>query len=94
MHYLTQAGRKIGKNKFLYIMLVPTVLYYVLFHYMPMYGAQIAFRDYLPSIGIWESPWVGMTYFKQFFNSVYFGRLMRNTLLINLYDLLVGFIVN
>lgn len=91
MHYLTQAGRKIGKNKFLYIMLVPMVLYYVLFHYMPMYGAQIAFRDYLPSIGIWESPWVGMTYFKQFFNSVYFGRLMRNTLLINLYDLLVGF---
>lgn len=91
MHYLMQVGRKINKSKYLYIMLIPMVLYYVLFHYMPMYGAQIAFRDYLPSIGIWESPWVGLTYFKQFFNSVYFGRLMRNTLLINLYDLLVGF---
>ena len=91
MHYLMQVGRKINKSKYLYIMLIPMVLYYVLFHYIPMYGAQIAFRDYLPSIGIWESPWVGLTYFKQFFNSVYFGRLMRNTLLINLYDLLVGF---
>jgi len=91
MNYITKVVRKINKSKYLYIMLIPMLTYYTLFHYIPMYGAQIAFRDYLPSLGVWGSRWVGLTYFKQFFNSVYFGRLIRNTLMINLYDLLVGF---
>jgi putative aldouronate transport system permease protein len=72
-------------------MLLPVVAYYLVFHYEPMYGAQIAFKDFSPGKGIWNSPWVGFKYFKEWFNSVYFWRLMRNTLLINVYDVLFGF---
>ncbi|MDR1559360.1 MAG: ABC transporter permease subunit [Clostridiales bacterium] len=83
--------RDIVKNKYIYIMLVPVGAYYVIFHYMPMYGAQIAFRNYAPLKGIWGSQWVGLQYFKEFFSSYYFTRLLRNTLLINFYDILFGF---
>jgi len=72
-------------------MILPVVAYYIIFKYIPMYGAQIAFRDFNPYQGFWGSPWVGFKYFKQFFNSVYFFRLLRNTFAINLYDLIVGF---
>ncbi|MCI8623648.1 MAG: sugar ABC transporter permease [Provencibacterium sp.] len=83
--------RDVARNKGLYLMLIPVVGYFVLFHYVPMYGAQIAFRDYSPLKGIWGSPWVGLKYFKEFFGSYYFARLLRNTVLINFYDILFGF---
>ncbi|AEE95362.1 ABC transporter permease [Mahella australiensis] len=79
------------KNRYIYIMLLPVVTYYIVFHYVPLYGAQIAFRDFSPSRGIWGSRWVGFKYFEEFFNSYYFGRLLRNTVLISLYDLIFGF---
>lgn len=72
-------------------MLIPVIFYYVLFHYRPMYGTLIAFKNFSPNKGIMGSPWVGFTYFKDFFNSYYFGRILRNTLLINLYSLLFSF---
>lgn len=83
--------RDIIKNKYIYLMLLPVVAYYIIFWYWPMYGAQIAFRNFSPGKGIWGSEWVGLQYFIEFFNSRYFGRLLRNTLLLNVYDILFGF---
>ena len=51
----------------LYAFLLPTLLYFAIFHYGPLYGAQIAFRDYLGALGIWGSPWVGLQNFQRFF---------------------------
>ncbi|SDD70170.1 putative aldouronate transport system permease protein [Paenibacillus sp. UNCCL117] len=79
------------KHKYIYLMLLPVLLYYFLFHYAPMAGAIIAFKNYTPARGILESPWVGLANFKDFFESVYLWRLIRNTLTINLYELLIGF---
>ena len=75
----------------LYLMVLPAVLYFLIFHYGPMYGVQIAFKKYVPALGITGSPWVGFTHFKKFFNSYYFGTLIKNTIGISLYDLAVGF---
>lgn len=83
--------RDFKRNKYIYLMLVPVVAYYVVFHYLPMYGAQIAFRDYIPTRGITGSEWIGLENFRDFFNSPSFGRLLRNTLAINLLDLIFGF---
>ena len=81
----------IQKHWFIYLLFLPVIIYYVLFCYQPMYGAQIAFRNYMPRKGIIGSPWVGMKYFNSFFNSMYFGRLLRNTLLISLYGIVFAF---
>ena len=83
--------RDILKNKYVYLMLLPVVAYYIIFWYWPMYGAQIAFRDFSPGRGIWGSEWVGLQHFVEFFNSRYFTRLLRNTLLLNVFDILFGF---
>lgn len=83
--------KDLKKNKNLYLMLLPIVLYYIIFCYYPMYGAQIAFRDYSPKKGITGSEWVGFKHFVDFFNNIYFGRLIRNTLSINLKNLIIGF---
>lgn len=79
------------KHRAIYIMAIPMVLYYVLFHYIPMYGTVIAFKDYSPALGISGSPWVKFRNFSDFFSSVYFTRLIKNTLSINLKLLLFGF---
>jgi len=79
------------KYKEVYIMLVPVVLYYLIFHYVPMYGLVIAFKNFRPSLGIMESSWVGLNHFKAFFGSFYFQRLIKNTLSINIYGLIFGF---
>lgn len=75
----------------IYVMAIPMILYYILFHYVPMYGAVIAFKDYSPGLGIAKSPWVRFKNFEDFFSSVYFGRLIRNTLSINIKLLVFGF---
>ncbi|GLX70093.1 sugar ABC transporter permease [Paenibacillus glycanilyticus] len=80
-----------SRNKYIYLMLLPVVVYYVVFMYLPMYGLQIAFKDFSPAKGIWGSAWVGFDHFKSFYESYYFWRLIRNTLLISLYELVFGF---
>lgn len=82
---------RIKKNLFLYLMFLPVALYYLIFKYAPMFGLVIAFKDYNAFVGILGSKWVGMKYFDQFIHSMYFGRLIRNTLAISFLDLLVNF---
>lgn len=75
----------------LYGLITPVLLYFLVFHYLPMYGVQIAFKDFIGSRGIWGSPWVGLKHFERFFDSYFFWRLIRNTLGISLYELAVSF---
>ncbi|WP_433614947.1 ABC transporter permease [Paenibacillus cellulositrophicus] len=78
-------------NKYLYIMMLPVIAYYLVFHYAPMYGALIAFKDYSPMKGILGSDWVGLKHFHDFFGSFYFWRILKNTILISLYTLVFEF---
>ena len=84
-------ARDFKKNRLLYFMIIPVVLYYILFHYLPIYGITIAFQDFKPRLGFFNSPWVGFENFLQFFNGIFFGRLLRNTMLLSFYGLLFGF---
>lgn len=79
------------RNRSLYLLMIPVLLFYILFHYKPMYGAIIAFKEYTPALGVSKSPWVGLDNFTRFFKSVYFGRLIKNTVLLSLYNLILGF---
>jgi putative aldouronate transport system permease protein len=79
------------KNGELYLIALPVVAYYIIFHYFPMYGAQIAFKDFSPSSGITGSPWVGFRHFTDFFSSIYFIRVLKNTLTISVTSLVFGF---
>lgn len=83
--------REITTNGGLYLIALPVIAYYVLFHYVPMYGAQIAFKDFAPSTGIAGSPWVGLKHFTDFFGSIYFARVLKNTLTISVTSLVFGF---
>lgn len=75
----------------LYLMLLLPIIYYVLMKYMPMYGALIAFKKYSARKGIWNSPWIGFTNFEKILADPYFYKLLRNTLVINLYNLVFAF---
>lgn len=72
----------------LYVMLIIPMTILILFKYLPMYGVQIAFRNYRITRSIADSPWVGFKYFKKFFDYYDFWPIMRNTLMINFYSLL------
>ena len=74
-----------------YILLLPALAYFLIFCYGPMYGAQIAFRNFNARDGITGSAWVGFAHFERFFRSPYFGSLLRNTFVISIYGLLAGF---
>jgi len=78
-------------NKELYLMILPVLLYFFVFSYIPMYGASIAFKDFSPAKGIIDSDWVGLKHFIKFFDSIYFVRVLKNTLLISLASLGFGF---
>ncbi|MDL2319393.1 ABC transporter permease subunit [Eubacteriales bacterium OttesenSCG-928-A19] len=84
-------ARAILRDKLLYVMLIPGIIFFVLMKYLPMYGIVIAFKDYKLGREIWEAPWAGLKYFRQFFNSPDFGRLMANTFIISFGKLLIGF---
>ena len=79
------------KNYELYLMVIPAVLLVLVFSYAPMYGIQLAFKDYSARAGIFGSKWVGLKHIRTFFESPYFFRLLWNTLSINIYSLLWGF---
>ena len=75
----------------LYLFILPALAYVVIFDYLPMYGIQIAFRNYNPALGVLGSRWVGFTHFKNFFSSFYFWRLIRNTFILSIYTIIVSF---
>ena len=79
------------KNWLLYVMLLPVLIYLIIFCYAPMYGVIIAFKNFKPRLGILGSDWVGLKYFKEFVGSVFFGRTLKNTLMISGLNLLFGF---
>ena len=89
--YLNFLKKDFIRHRGLYIMFLPVIVYFILFHYAPMYGAQIAFKDFTPSKGIENSVFVGLKHFESFFNGLYFFRLLKNTLLISLFQMLFGF---
>ncbi|MFD0716022.1 ABC transporter permease [Paenibacillus sp. GCM10027626] len=83
--------KRILKNWQLYLFILPAFAAVILFNYVPIYGVQIAFKNFIPTKGIWGSDWVGFTHFIRFFDSYYFWTLIWNTLGISIYSLLVGF---
>ena len=83
--------RGLKKTKLLQIMILPGLAYYIIFHYVPMYGIVIAFKDFKPMLGILKSPWIGFEQFVRFFTHPYFVRLIRNTFLLSFYSLIFGF---
>ena len=72
-------------------MILPILIYYIVFHYLPMSGAIIAFKDFKPGGGIYNGDWVGMKWFIQFFQSPYAFRIIRNTILLSVYSIIFGF---
>ena len=83
--------QRIFRNWELYLMFLPVLVFFLVFHYAPMYGVQIAFKKFSAVRGIVGSPWRGLYYFQQFFDSYLFGELIGNTLGLSLYSLAVGF---
>ena len=88
---MKKKSKRVRKYAGLYIMLAIPFLWYIIFKYIPMYGLQIAFKRFNPTLGITKSPWIGLTYFKQFFDSYYFGNILWNTISLSLFTMLVGF---
>jgi putative aldouronate transport system permease protein len=82
---------RIFLNWQVYVFLVPSVVYLFIFNYMPMYGVLIAFKDFRPRLGILGSEWVGLRYFIRFFSFTSFTQILRNTLTLSVYSLVVGF---
>ena len=89
--YFTRLRKDLRKYKSLYLLAIPVVIWYILFHYKPMYGLIIAFKDYRPGLGIAGSEWVGLKHFISFFKSFYFERTLKNTLIISFTQIIFGF---
>ncbi|UQZ81486.1 putative multiple-sugar transport system permease YteP [Paenibacillus konkukensis] len=83
--------KKIRKVWRLYVLIALPLIYIIIFKYIPMYGAQIAFKNFIVTKGIWGSEWVGLKHFIRFFNSYEFWRLMNNTIVLSVYSLVAGF---
>ncbi len=88
---LTKIKKDLIKNRTIYLMALPAVIYYLIFCYGPMYGAIIAFKNYSPKLGILGSEWVGLKHFESFLSSPYFLRILKNTLNISIQSLIFGF---
>lgn len=83
--------RSLGRYWQLYILLIPVVLNFVIFHYVPMAGIQIAFKDFTLAEGIWDSAWMGFDHFIRFFSSYNFWTILKNTLILSLLSLAFSF---
>ena len=84
---------RIVYHKYMYIMLLPTMVYFIIFKYLPMYGIQLAFKDHFIRAGIWGSPWIGLENFRMLFNNIQFMRAFRNTIIISVGRILFTFAV-
>ncbi len=82
---------RILRNWGLYLLMLPAMIIFFCFTYLPMYGVIIAFKDFRPAQGIWGSQWVGLKYFERYFNSYMFGNTIINTLVISLYTIAITF---
>jgi putative aldouronate transport system permease protein len=93
----TITGRKnsfiknLKRDKLLLLLALPAVLYFLVFHYLPMIGTVIAFQNFRPGAGLFGSPFVGLRWFKEFFSSVFFFRLVKNTFLLSFFMLVFAF---
>ncbi|ALS28102.1 protein lplB [Paenibacillus sp. 32O-W] len=87
----SQLIKDIFRDRWMYVLLFPGVLYFVIFKYLPMAGLVMAFQDYKPHLGFLESPWVGLKHFERFFSEPQFWMLFRNTLLLAVYNLVFFF---
>ncbi|MEK3917846.1 sugar ABC transporter permease [Paenibacillus sp. FSL H7-0331] len=87
----SQQLRQIKVDRWLYLMLVPGIVYFVVFKYFPMWGIFLAFQDYQPYLGFWGSKWVGLRHFERFFSDPSFWILFRNTFYIASYNLIFYF---
>jgi putative aldouronate transport system permease protein len=83
--------QQVLQNWELYLFLLPAVLIIFCFNYIPMYGVQIAFKNFSPARGIWGSPWVGLYQFQRFFRTYQAKTIISNTLILSLYTIVVGF---
>ncbi|WP_105616834.1 ABC transporter permease [Vallitalea okinawensis] len=88
---LTSWQLDLKKHYQLYLLVLPAIIVIFIFNYIPMYGIQIAFKNFVPSLGIAGSEWVGFKWFIKFFNSPYFMQVLKNTLGLSFYQLAVGF---
>ena len=91
--YKKSLKNRILNNWQLYAMLFIPVVLTVVYKYIPMQGIQIAFRDYKPSTGMWGSEWVGLKWFERFFSSPNCLRMIKNTILLSLYNILWSFTI-
>lgn len=88
---LRKLGARYWRNRYLLLLLLPGIVFYLVFRYKPMYGILIAFKDYRFRLGIMGSPWVGLAVFKELLGSKEFWLVFRNTVIISSYKLLFGF---
>ncbi|WP_235561178.1 ABC transporter permease [Bacillus sp. FJAT-28004] len=92
-HQGIRLAKNLIRDKYLYLLLAPGLIYLLIFRYLPMYGIIIAFKDYNILLGMDASPWVGFEQFTRLFRSPDFVEILRNTILISLYKLFFGFSV-
>jgi putative aldouronate transport system permease protein len=83
--------RTLGKEKWLYFMMIPGILNYLIFEYAPMFGLVMAFQNYNVALGFWKSPWVGFAHFQRLFSEPTFGMLLGNTLILSVMSIAIGF---
>jgi putative aldouronate transport system permease protein len=83
--------KKIWNHRLLYLLFMPTIIYFFIFAYVPFYGLMIAFKDFQIFKGIWDSPWIGLDNFNYIFSSGKFWQVVVNTIQIHLYRLIAGF---
>ena len=89
--YGSMLRRDLVRNRTIYLMAVPVVAFFLIFYYLPMFGLVISFKRFTPALGIFGSPWVGLKYFEDFFQSYFAFRIIRNTILLSVLSLLWGF---
>ena len=89
--FFSRLFKDIKRNWILYVMMIPVIAFFWTFHYKAMYGIQLAFKDFNIRLGIEGSPWVGFEHFERFFKSYNFINLIKNTLTLSLYSLVIGF---
>lgn len=87
----SRIGKRLKRDKWLYVLLTPGLLYFIVFKYVPMWGVMLAFKNYQPFLGFMKSDWVGLDHFRMFFQNIEFTMLLRNTLVLSLYSLVFTF---